>query len=159
MEVVDSVPILSNLSTSVGFIIPNKRRFSDTNNSSLTHCGDSLTALKPPRRSYDSCDGDFASVSRLRRTCDANSFAAVNFSVTASCEDIAATMLRFFSRRKAKGRAEQKVGAQSAARKPGAGALKNSKDFIQCSIILLDGSDLSLEIGVRFYLYWSFYKI
>ena len=60
-------------------------------------------------------------------------------------------MLRFFSRRKAKGRAEQKVGAQSAARKPGAGTHKNSKDFIQCSIILLDGSDLSLEIGVRFY--------
>jgi len=58
-------------------------------------------------------------------------------------------MLRFFSRRKAKGRAEQKVGAQSAARKPGAGTHKNSKDFIQCSIILLDGSDLSLEIGKK----------
>jgi len=56
-------------------------------------------------------------------------------------------MLRFFSRRKAKSRAEQKVGLQSSARKTGGN--KNSKDFIQCNIILLDASDLSLEIGKK----------
>lgn len=56
-------------------------------------------------------------------------------------------MLRFFSRRKAKGRAEQKVGNQAAARKPG--GHKSSKDMLSCNIILLDGSDLGLEIGKK----------
>lgn len=53
------------------------------------------------------------------------------------------TMLRFFSRRKAKGRAEQKV--ITPGRKP---VSKPSKYVISCNIILLDGSDLPLEIGV-----------
>ena len=66
-------------------------------------------------------------------------------------------MLRFFSRRKAKSRAEQKVGLQSSARKTGGN--KNSKDFIQCNIILLDASDLSLEIGVNVFLYFIFFVL
>ena len=52
-------------------------------------------------------------------------------------------MLRFFSRRKAKGRAEQKVGV-GGKKVPG----KNNKHVLSCNIILLDGSDLALEIGV-----------
>ena len=120
-----------------------------------------------PRRSYDSCGGDFARSSGSggkettptaarwpKLSCDsAYPAAATKFSVNRSYEDVTATMLRFFSRRKAKGRAEQKVGAQSAARKPGGyGSHKNSKDWLQCNIILLDGSDLALEIGVRFFM-------
>ena len=54
-------------------------------------------------------------------------------------------MLRFFSRRKAKGRAEQKVGV--GARKA---VGKHNKHVLSCNIILLDGSDLALEIGVSY---------
>jgi len=53
-------------------------------------------------------------------------------------------MLRFFSRRKAKGRAEQKVGV-GGKKVPG----KNNKHVLSCNIILLDGSDLALEIGKK----------
>ena len=53
-------------------------------------------------------------------------------------------MLRFFSRRKIKGgRAEQKAGA-GGRRAP----TKPSKHALSCNIMLLDGSDLALEIGV-----------
>ena len=52
-------------------------------------------------------------------------------------------MLRFFSRRKAKGRAEQKIGVGG---KKAVG--KHNKHVLSCNIILLDGSDLALEIGV-----------
>ena len=55
------------------------------------------------------------------------------------------TMLRFFSRRKIKGgRAEQKAGA--GGRRP---LGKPTKGSLACNIMLLDGSDLALEIGVR----------
>ena len=54
-------------------------------------------------------------------------------------------MLRFFSRRKAKGRQEQKVAVGG---KKAVG--KNSKHVLSCNIILLDGSDLALEIGVSY---------
>ena len=53
-------------------------------------------------------------------------------------------MLRFFSRRKPKGRQEQKVVVQGGKRPPG----KVNKNVLACNIILLDGSDLGLEIGV-----------
>jgi len=53
-------------------------------------------------------------------------------------------MLRFFSRRKAKGRAEQKIGVNG---KKAIG--KHSKHVLSCNIILLDGSDLALEIGKK----------
>jgi len=53
-------------------------------------------------------------------------------------------MLRFFSRRKAKGRAEQKVGFGG---KKANG--KQNKHVLSCNIILLDGSDLALEIGKK----------
>lgn len=53
-------------------------------------------------------------------------------------------MLRFFSRRKAKGRAEQKVGVGG---KKAIG--KHNKHVLSCNIILLDGSDLALEIGKK----------
>ena len=55
------------------------------------------------------------------------------------------TMLRFFSRRKIKGgRAEQKAGAggRRSLGRP------TSKHALACNIMLLDGSDLALEIGV-----------
>ena len=55
-------------------------------------------------------------------------------------------MLRFFSRRKIKGgRAEQKAGV-GGRRAPG----RVSKHALPCNIMLLDGSDLALEIGVSF---------
>ena len=55
-------------------------------------------------------------------------------------------MLRFFSRRKIKGgRAEQKAGV-GGRRAPG----RLSKHALPCNIMLLDGSDLALEIGVSF---------
>ena len=55
-------------------------------------------------------------------------------------------MLRFFSRRKIKGgRAEQKAGVGARNRTPG----RVSKHALPCNIMLLDGSDLALEIGVR----------
>ena len=53
-------------------------------------------------------------------------------------------MLRFFSRRKPRGRQEQKVVAGGGKRPPG----KVNKNVLACNIILLDGSDLGLEIGV-----------
>jgi len=54
-------------------------------------------------------------------------------------------MLRFFSRRKIKGgRAEQKAGA-GGRRAP----TKPSKHALSCNIMLLDGSDLALEIGKK----------
>ena len=54
-------------------------------------------------------------------------------------------MLRFFSRRKIKGgRAEQKAGVRN--RTGGQGRV--SKHALPCNIMLLDGSDLALEIGV-----------
>ena len=56
-------------------------------------------------------------------------------------------MLRFFSRRKIKGgRAEQKAGVGARNRTPG----RVSKHALPCNIMLLDGSDLALEIGVSF---------
>merc|ERR1719187_1178495 len=54
-------------------------------------------------------------------------------------------MLRFFSRRKPKGRTEQKV--PHGTRRPyGAGKNKNQ---LACNVILLDGSDLALDIGKK----------
>jgi len=54
-------------------------------------------------------------------------------------------MLRFFSRRKIKGgRAEQKAGV-GGRRAPG----RLSKHALPCNIMLLDGSDLALEIGKK----------
>ena len=66
-------------------------------------------------------------------------------------------MLRFFSRRKVKGRADQKIGgggAQGGRRFSG----KYNKNILNCNIMLLDGSDLAIEIGVSFTLtlYFSF---
>jgi hypothetical protein len=55
-------------------------------------------------------------------------------------------MLRFFSRRKPRGRQEQKVGAAAGLKRPPAG--KINKNVLACNIILLDGSDLGLEIPV-----------
>ena len=52
-----------------------------------------------------------------------------------------AKMLRFFSRRKVKGRADQKVSGRRVAG-------KYSKHALPCNIMLLDGSDLALDIGV-----------
>jgi hypothetical protein len=55
-------------------------------------------------------------------------------------------MLRFFSRRKIKGgRAEQKAGVGGGRR---GAAARPSKGNLACNIMLLDGSDLALEIGV-----------
>ena len=56
-------------------------------------------------------------------------------------------MLRFFSRRKPRGRAEQRGyekagGSASYARKA-------NKNQLACRIILLDGADLSIDISVR----------
>ena len=55
-------------------------------------------------------------------------------------------MLRFFSRRKPRGRAEQrgyeKAGGSSVPR-------KTNKNLLACRIILLDGADLSIDISVR----------
>ena len=149
----------SNISVCDGAFTTNRRFCDITSHASLPYFSDSRVSLHgPPRRSYDSCGGDFAcsssrqtnSKGRLSRpwTCDGSLLdnGEAKFSVNKSCEDVAATMLRFFSRRKAKGRAEQKVGNQAAARKPG--SYKNSKDMLSCNIILLDGSDLGLEIGV-----------
>ena len=58
-------------------------------------------------------------------------------------------MLRFFSRRKVKGRADQKVGSAGGRRLAG----KYNKNILNCNIMLLDGSDLAIEIGVSFSLY------
>ena len=58
-------------------------------------------------------------------------------------------MLRFFSRRKVKGRADQKVGGaggHGGRRFSG----KYNKNILNCNIMLLDGSDLAIEIGVSF---------
>ena len=56
-------------------------------------------------------------------------------------------MLRFFSRRKIKGgRAEQKAGVRNRT-----GPGRVSKHALPCNIMLLDGSDLALEIGVSFF--------
>jgi len=55
-------------------------------------------------------------------------------------------MLRFFSRRKIKGgRAEQKAGVRN---RTGPGG-RVSKHALPCNIMLLDGSDLALEIGKK----------
>ena len=50
-------------------------------------------------------------------------------------------MLRFFSRRKVKGRADQKISGRKNSG-------KFNKNALPCNIMLLDGSDLPLEIGV-----------
>lgn len=54
-------------------------------------------------------------------------------------------MLRFFSRRKVKGRADQKVGGAGGRRFSG----KYNKNILNCNIMLLDGSDLAIEIGKK----------
>ena len=60
--------------------------------------------------------------------------------------DLVSNMLRFFSRRKIKGgRAEQKAGVRNRT-----GPGRVSKHALPCNIMLLDGSDLALEIGVSF---------
>ena len=64
-------------------------------------------------------------------------------------------MLRFFSRRKVKGRADQKVGGGGGGGGGGPGGSrrfsgKYNKNILNCNIMLLDGSDLAIEIGVSF---------
>ena len=63
-------------------------------------------------------------------------------------------MLRFFSRRKVKGRADQKVGGGGGGGGGPGGARrfsgKYNKNILNCNIMLLDGSDLAIEIGVSF---------
>ena len=66
-------------------------------------------------------------------------------------------MLRFFSRRKPRGRADQKgyyqhqqqLEREKALRENGAGGKrKYDKNKLPCRIILLDGADLSIDIHV-----------
>ena len=59
-------------------------------------------------------------------------------------------MLRFFSRRKVKGRADQKVGGAGGQGGQGSRRFsgKYNKNILNCNIMLLDGSDLAIEIGV-----------
>ena len=56
-------------------------------------------------------------------------------------------MLRFFSRRKPRGRAEQR-GYEKASSANSRSSSKN-KNLLACRIILLDGADLSIDISVR----------
>ena len=63
-------------------------------------------------------------------------------------------MLRFFSRRKLKGRKDQRPGSGGYTRngtyQKSFGSTSKSKN-LQCNIILLDGDDnMSFEISVRF---------
>ncbi len=61
-------------------------------------------------------------------------------------------MLRFFSRRKPRGRADQKSyyqqqqATEKAKQDP---RRKPNKNVLPCRIILLDGADLSIDISVR----------
>ena len=55
-------------------------------------------------------------------------------------------MLRFFSRRKVKGRADQKISGRKNSG-------KFNKNALPCNIMLLDGSDLPLEIGVSIFFF------
>jgi len=54
-------------------------------------------------------------------------------------------MLRFFSRRKPKGRTEQKVNQGSRRQDVRA----KNRNLLACNVILLDGSDLALDIGKK----------
>jgi len=54
-------------------------------------------------------------------------------------------MLRFFSRRKPKGRTEQKVNHGSRRQ----GVTGKNRNLLACNAILLDGSDLALDIGKK----------
>lgn len=61
-------------------------------------------------------------------------------------------MLRFFSRRKPRGRADQKGYYQQQLEKEKASEgprRKANKNLLPCRIILLDGADLSIDISVR----------
>ena len=62
-------------------------------------------------------------------------------------------MLRFFSRRKPRGRADQKgyyQQQQLEKEKANQGLKKKpNKNVLPCRIILLDGADLSIDISVR----------
>ena len=65
-------------------------------------------------------------------------------------------MLRFFSRRKPRGRAEQRgYEKASSASYP----RKANKNQLACRIILLDGADLSIDISVRHLFYYLRVKI
>jgi hypothetical protein len=55
-------------------------------------------------------------------------------------------MLRFLSRRK--GRNAQKTSTQVA---PGSQRLIPNKHLVQCRVILLDGTDLSIDLSVSIY--------
>jgi hypothetical protein len=65
-------------------------------------------------------------------------------------------MLRFFSRRKPRGRADQKgyyqhqqqLEREKALRENVGGKRKPNKNVLPCRIILLDGADLSIDISV-----------
>ena len=71
-------------------------------------------------------------------------------------------MLRFFSRRKPRGRADQKgyyQQQQLEKEKANQGLKKKpNKNVLPCRIILLDGADLSIDISVRNYYFLSFFK-
>jgi hypothetical protein len=60
-------------------------------------------------------------------------------------------MLRFFSRRKPRGRADQKgyYQQQQLQEKAANEQKKPNKNVLPCRIILLDGADLSIDISVR----------
>lgn len=66
-------------------------------------------------------------------------------------------MLRFFSRRKPRGRADQKgyyqhqqqLEREKALRENGGGKRKPNKNVLPCRIILLDGADLSIDISKK----------
>ena len=69
-------------------------------------------------------------------------------------------MLRFFSRRKPKGRKEQRPGAYCSSgngtyRKP-LGPTPKNKNILACKIILLDGTDLSIDISVRMFIIYIY---
>jgi hypothetical protein len=55
-------------------------------------------------------------------------------------------MLRFLSRRKGRNGQQQKSTTQS---KFGATRLIPNKNLVQCRVILLDGTDLSVDLTVR----------
>ena len=55
-------------------------------------------------------------------------------------------MLRFFSRRKPKGRRDQRLPEHKPL---GPAPAKSKKNILPCRIVLLDGADLSIDISVR----------
>lgn len=76
---------------------------------------------------------------------------SVDLPVQSCCQRMSNKMLRFLSRRRARSVSGQTTSSQIKNQR-----LLSNKNVVQCRVVLLDGTDLPIELSVSGMIYWIF---